>query len=66
MQLGLWEDNQDTHFGLKWPKEQIFFSEYRTHTQTNAQEVNFGAKVRDFEKALDTCMPQRRKLMLYR
>ena len=44
------ENNQETPFGSKWPKEPIlplgfFFS----HNQTESDELNFGAKISDLE-----------------
>ena len=64
MWLGQWKNNEDTPFGFKWPKEPIlslgiFFSHNRTH----AEELNFGAKVRELEQTLNTW--KRRKLTLY-
>ena len=64
MWLGQWKNNQDTPFGFKWPKEPIlslgiFFS----HNQAAAEELNFGAKIRDLEKTLTIW--QKRKLTLY-
>ena len=64
MWLGQWKNNQDTPFGFKWPKEPIlslgiFFS----HNQAAAEELNFGAKIRDLEKTL--IIWQKRKLTLY-
>ena len=58
------KNNEDTPFGFKWPKEPIlslgiFFSHNRTH----AEELNFGAKVRELEQTLNTW--KRRKLTLY-
>ena len=64
MWLGQWKNNQDTPFGFKWPKEPIlslgiFFS----HNQADADELNFGTKIRDLEKIL--LVWQKRKLTLY-
>ena len=55
MWLGQWKNNEDTPFGFKWPKEPIlslgiFFSHNRAH----AEELNFGAKVRELEQTLNT------------
>ena len=64
MWLGLWKNNEDMPFGFKWPKEPIlslgiFFSHNRTH----AEELNFGAKIRELEQTLNIW--KRRKLTLY-
>ena len=61
MWLGQWKNNQDTPFGFKWPKEQILsLGVFFSHNQTDADELNFGAKIRD---SLHTW--KRRKLTLY-
>ena len=62
--LGQWKDNQDTPFGFKWPKDPILSLDvFFSHNQTDADELNFDAKIRDLEKSLQ--MWQRRKLTLY-
>ena len=62
--LGQWKDNQDTPFGFKWPKDPILsLGVFFSHNQTDADELNFDAKIRDLEKSLQ--MWQRRKLTLY-
>ena len=64
MWLGQWKNNQDTPFGFKWPKEPILsLGVFFSHNQTDADELNFGAKIRDLEKSLQTW--KRRKLTLY-
>ena len=64
MWLGQWKNNQDTPFGFKWPKEPILsLGVFFSHNQTDADEFNFGAKIRDLEKSLQTW--KRRKLTLY-
>ena len=64
MQLGQWKNNQDTPFGFKWPKEPILsLGVFVSHNQTNADELNFEAKVRDSKNSLHTW--KRRKLTLY-
>ena len=62
--LGQWKDNQDTPFGFKWPKDPILsLGVVFSHNKTDADELNFDAKIRDLEKSLQ--MWQRRKLTLY-
>ena len=64
MWLGQWKNNQDTPFGFKWPKEPILsLGVFFSHNQTDADELNFGAKIRDLENSLHTW--KRRKLTLY-
>ena len=63
MWLGQWKNNQDTPFGFKWPKEPILsLGVFFSHNQTDADELNFGAKIRDLENLLHTW--KRRKLTL--
>ena len=64
MWLGEWKDRTDEPFGFKWPKEPInalgvFFS----HNQESANRLNFGEKILNLEKTLNTW--QRRNLTLY-
>ena len=59
-----WKDRTDEPFGFKWPKEPInaldvFFS----HNQESANRLNFGEKVLNLEKTLNSW--QRRNLTLY-
>ena len=64
MWLGQWKNNQDTPFAFKWPKEPILsLGVFFSHNQTDADELNFGAKIRDLENSLHTW--KRRKLTLY-
>ena len=64
MWLGQWKYNQDTPFGFEWPKEPILsLGVFFSHNQTEADELNFGAKMRDLENSLHTW--KRRKLTLY-
>ena len=64
MWLGQWKNNEDTPFGFKWPKEPILFlGIFFSHNCTLAEELNFGAKVRELEQTLNTW--KRRKLTLY-
>ena len=64
MWLGQWKNNEDTPFGFKWPKEPILSLEiFFSHNHTHAEELNFGAKVRELEQTLNTW--KRRKLTLY-
>ena len=64
MWLGQWKNNQDTPFGFKWPKEPILsLGVFFSHNQTDADELNFGAKIRDLENSLHNW--KRRKLTLY-
>lgn len=64
MWLGQWKNNQDTPFGFKWPKDPILsLGVFFSHNQTDADELNFDAKIRDLEKSLQ--MWQRRELTLY-
>ena len=64
MWLGQWKNNQDTPFGFKWPKEPILsLGIFFLHNQAAAEELNFGAKIRDLEKTLTIW--QKRKLTLY-
>ena len=40
MWLGQWKNNQDTPFGLKWPKEPILsLGVFFSHNQTDADEL---------------------------
>ena len=49
---------------FKWPKDPILsLGVFFSHNQTDADELNFDAKIRDLEKSLQ--MWQRRKLTLY-
>ena len=58
------ENNQDTPFGFRWPKEPILsLGVFFSHNQTDADELNFGAKIRDLESSLHTW--KRRKLTLH-
>ena len=51
MWLGQWKNNQDTPFGFKWPKGPILsLGVFFSHNQTDADELNFDAKIRDLEK----------------
>ena len=64
MWLGEWKDRTDQPFGFKWPKEPInalgvFFS----YNQESASRLNFGEKILNLEKTLNTW--QRRNLTLY-
>ena len=64
MWLGEWKDRSDEPFGLKWPKEPInalgvFFS----YNQASADRLNFGEKILNLEKTLNTW--KRRNLTLY-
>ena len=64
MWFGQWRENQETPFGFKWPKDPInslgiFFS----YDQTNADELNFGARLRELEQTLKA--RQKRKLSLH-
>ena len=64
MWLGEWKDRTDEPFGFKWPKEPInalgiFFS----YNQECANRLNFGEKILNLEKTLNTW--QRRNLTLY-
>ena len=64
MWLGEWEDKTDKRFGFKWPKEAInalgvFFS----YNESNADRLNFGEKIINFVKTLNTW--KRRNLTLY-
>ena len=64
MWLGEWKDRTDQPFGFKWPKEPInalgvFFS----YNQESANRLNFGEKILNLEKTLNTW--QRRNLTLY-
>jgi len=64
MWLGEWKDRTDEPFGFKWPKEPInalgvFFS----YNQASANRLNFGEKILNLEKTLNTW--QRRNLTLY-
>ena len=64
MWLGKWKDRKDEPFGFKWPKEPVnalgvFFS----RNQESANRLNFGEKIRNLEKTLNTW--QRRNLTLY-
>ena len=64
MWLGQWKNNQDTPFGFKWPKESILsLGIFSSHNQAAAEELNFGAKIRDLEKTL--IIWQKRKPTLY-
>ena len=64
MWLGQWKNNQDTPFVLRSPKESILsLGVFFSHNQTDADELNFGAKIRDLENSLHTW--KRRKLTLY-
>ena len=64
MWLGQWKNNQDTPFGFKWPKEPILsLGVFFSHNQTDADELNFGAKICDFKNSLHIW--KRRKLTLY-
>ena len=64
MWLGEWKDKTDEPFGFKWPKEPInalgvFFS----YNHASADELNFGEKILNLEKTLNTW--KRRNLTLY-
>ena len=64
MWLGEWKDRTDEPFGFKWPKEPInalgvFFS----YDQASANRLNFGEKILNLEKTLNTW--QQRNLTLY-
>ena len=62
--VGAMENNQDTPFGFKRPEEPILsLGVFFSHNQTDADELNFGAKIRDSENSLHTW--KRRKLTLY-
>ena len=64
MWLGQWKNNKDTPFGFKWPKEPILsLGVFFSHNQTDADDLNFGAKIRDLVNSLRTW--KRRKLTLY-
>ena len=64
MWLGQWKNNQDTPFGFKWPKEPILsLGVFFSHNQTDADVLNFDAKIRDLEKSREIW--KRRKLTLY-
>ena len=62
--LGQWKNNQETPFGFKWPKDPILsLGVYFSHNHTDADELNFDAKIRELEKSLQKW--QRRRLTLY-
>ena len=64
MWLGEWKNNQDTPFAFKWLKGPILsLGVFFSHNQIDADELNFGAKIRELEKSLHIW--QRRKLTLY-
>lgn len=64
MWLGQWKNNQETPFGFKWPKDPILsLGVYFSHNHTDADELNFDAKIRELEKSLQKW--QRRRLTLY-
>ena len=51
--LGQWKNRQDTPFGFKWPKKPILsLGVFFSHNQIDADELNFGAKIRDLKVKL--------------
>ena len=64
MWLGEWKDRTDEPFGFKWPKEPINALGFSfSYNQECANRLNFGEKIFNFEKRLNTW--QRRNLTLY-
>ena len=64
MWLGEWKDRTDEPFDFKWPKEpasalSVFFS----YNQESANRLNFGEKILNLQKTLNTW--QWRNLTLY-
>ena len=59
-----WKNRKDTPFGFKWPTEYINALSVRfSHNQAIADSLNFGEKIQNLEKTLNTW--QRRSLTLY-
>ena len=64
MWLGEWKDRTDEPFGFKWPKEPInALGVSFSYNQECANRLNFGEKIFNLEKTLNTW--QRRNLTLY-
>ena len=64
MWLGEWKDRTDEPFGFKWPKEPIkALGVFLSYNQESANRLNFGEKVFNLEKTLNTW--QRRNLTFY-
>ena len=63
MWLGEWKDKTDEPFGFKWPKEPInALGDFFPYNQESANKLNFGEKILNLEKTLNTW--QRRNLTL--